>query len=201
MFRDILTLMLLKHIWRGETSASLKCFGILGSFNYVAVGDPSECPKSPPQQVSIIKSKSGILLALSYPYYPLMMLGWKHDWFGLLDGNLLETHWVPVGFLVRLRLLPHGQTTGYIKSRHASNKNQTLNSVFQVCITEICLGQTTPSTLWKRIKACQNDWLNPNVNVIFVVVNCIFVTTHYQEIEKHHAIDLSINSTYCYIFQ
>jgi hypothetical protein len=158
MFRDILTLMLLKHIWRGETSASLKCFGILGSFNYVAVGDPSECPKSPPQQVSIIKSKSGILLALSYPYYPLMMLGWKHDWFGLLDGNLLETHWVPVGFLVRLRLLPHGQTTGYIKSRHASNKNQTLNSVFQVCIPQKCLGQNYPQHPVKTNKSL-SKWL------------------------------------------
>ena len=51
--------------------------------------------------------------------------------------------------------------------------------------------KTNPSTLWKRIKACQNDWLNPNVNVIFVAVNCIFVTTYYQEIEKHHATDLS----------
>ena len=90
LFQDVTTgvtaatLMLLKHIWPDETSASLKCFGILGSLNDVAVGDPSKCPKSPPQQLSIIKTKSGVLPALNCPYYPLMMLV-----FGLRNGNLL----------------------------------------------------------------------------------------------------------------
>ena len=81
LFQDVTTgvtaatLMLLKHIWPDETSASLKCFGILGSLNDVAV---------PPQQLSIIKTKSGVLPALNCPYYPLMMLV-----FGLRNGNLL----------------------------------------------------------------------------------------------------------------